>query len=749
MTVTRKAQQEILKYRSGRMGVSAVPGSGKTYTLSRLAASIIGRQALDDDQEVLIVTLVNSAVDNFSARISGMIGSKGFFPNLGYRVRTLHGLAHDIVRGRPALVDLEPDFKIIDEPEAQRICQEAAQAWIKTHPGFFEQYIKADLDDYWQAKIRNEKIPELVEGIALGVIRTAKDAQKSPADLKTCLDALPVPLELAEMGVEIYNDYQRALKYRAAVDFDDLIRLALAALEADDKYLQRLQHTWPYILEDEAQDSSRLQEEILKKLAGENGNWVRVGDPNQAIYETFTTASPKYLKQFIQRQDVQSRDLPQSGRSTPSIIQLANHLIDWTMASHPLHEVRDALTLPHIQPTDPGDPQPNPTDAPERIHILYRTLTPEKEIRLVADSIERWQKDHPDETAAVLSPRNTRGVDMVNELRKRKIEFVEILKSTDSTRRAAGALAHIMIAVADPKDLKKLGKAYFVWRRDARQDPQSSDKVKRTLDHLHTCRNVEEYLWPKPGQDWLEDSAVELDPQICDELVSFREKAQRWHGAALLPVDQAVLTLAQDLFTEPSDLAVAHKLAIALRQAHQTHDSWRLPELSNELAVIAKNERKFIGLSEEERGFNPDDHKGKVVITTIHKAKGLEWDRVYLLSVNAYDFPSGAQTDQYIAEPWFFHNKVNLSAEALEQLRVVLEHGDYDWYEPGAATQRSRQEYISERLRLLYVGITRAKKELIITWNNGRREDVLPSAAFLELEQYWREVRGAGLEQVG
>ncbi|NIP85784.1 MAG: UvrD-helicase domain-containing protein, partial [Planctomycetales bacterium] len=60
---------------------------------------------------------------------------------------------------------------------------------------------------------------------------------------------------------------------------------------------------WPYILEDEAQDSSRLQEEILRKLAGKGGNWVRVGDPNQAIFETFTTADPKYLRDFMAKAD--------------------------------------------------------------------------------------------------------------------------------------------------------------------------------------------------------------------------------------------------------------------------------------------------------------------------------------------------------------------------------------------------------------------------------------------------------------
>src|SRR6185436_10782793 len=103
------------------------------------------------------------------------------------------------------------------------------------------------------------------------------------------------------------------------------------------------------ILEDEAQDSSGLQEQILTRLS--TGNWVRVGDPNQAIFETFTTAKPEYLLQFIAAADFK-QDLPVSGRSQPSIIALANNLIDWVRAGHPLPEARDALTPPYIQPAE-------------------------------------------------------------------------------------------------------------------------------------------------------------------------------------------------------------------------------------------------------------------------------------------------------------------------------------------------------------------------------------------------------------
>ena len=120
------------------MGISAVPGSGKTFTLSLLAARLVERLASEgtlDDREVLVVTFTNSAVANFRARIGAFLRQeKGLLPGAGYRVRTLHGLAHDIVRERPGLVGLSEDFDIIDDRTAVDIKREAALAYLRITP---------------------------------------------------------------------------------------------------------------------------------------------------------------------------------------------------------------------------------------------------------------------------------------------------------------------------------------------------------------------------------------------------------------------------------------------------------------------------------------------------------------------------------------------------------------------------------------------------------------------------------------
>jgi DNA helicase-2/ATP-dependent DNA helicase PcrA len=743
----RPAQAEILEYRRGKMGISAVPGSGKTWTLSLLAAQIVASGELADDQEVLVVTLVNSAVDNFYQRVGSFVEASGLLPNMGYRVRTLHGLAHDIVRQRPALVGLEDRFQIVDEREAGAIRLEAAHAWLRSHPDTLEDYLDPDRDENWRAWVRREKLPELVGEMALSLIRYAKDQRLTPEKLRQRLDDLPVPLPLAEMGWQIFDDYQQGLAYRGSVDFDDLIRLAIQALEADPAYLARLRYQWPYILEDEAQDSSRLQEEILKKLAEPDGNWVRVGDPNQAIYETFTTASPRFLRNFIQQEDVIARILPNSGRSSLSIIDLANHLVQWTMAEHPQEAVRDALQAPPlIEPAPPGDPQPNPPDDPAQIRLIPQRHTPEEEIAAVADSLERWLADRPDRTVAALVPRNERGFELVDALRRKKIPFEDgLLRSSSSTRFSAGALGNLLRYLADPGSARKLATVYNVWRRAEREDEGRKAEVEQIAGLLRKIERVEDFLWPGPEHDWLADlEAAGVDPGVLDSLDDFRRLVRRWQNAALLPIDQMVLTLAQDLLTQPSELALAHKLAVLLRQASQSHPDWRLAELSEELAVIARNERRFLGFGDDEMGFDPDQHPGKVVVSTMHRAKGLEWDRVYLLSVNNYDFPSAGPGDTYISEKWFLRGQLNLEAEGLAQLRAALEVDEYSWYEEGQATLEARLDYTRERLRLLYVGITRARGELVATWNSGRDGKRQPAIPFIELLNYWERRQNGG-----
>ncbi len=729
------------------MGVSAVPGSGKTHTLSYLAAQLVAA-GLDDDQEVLIVTLVNSAVENFRSRIAGFIRQSGLLPGFGYRVRTLHGLAHDIVRLRPGLVGLAEDFVIVDEREANRILEEVVTRWLHDHSHAVDTYLDwGELSDNKAEWVKRDSWPDLALDLARAYIKRAKDWRLTPEILADGLAKAGAndhsSLLLAQMATTVYRDYQLALSYRGGVDFDDLIRLAHEALRADEDFLARLRRQWPYILEDEAQDSSKSQEDILRLLAGPEGNWVRVGDPNQSVYHTFTNASPEYLRHFLYEPGVTSRALPNSGRSQPSIIRLANYLIDWSRHEHPVPELRGTLSLPHIEPTPPGDPQPNPADDPSQMYLISQRYTPEAEVTNVVRSVQRWLQEHPEETVAVLTPRNKKGVDVVNALRQAKIPHMELLNSTAATRSTAGVLGNVLRHLSEPTSARQLATLFRAWQRADWDDPDQRTRMRAIEAWLRKLRQVEDFLWPLGDEaDW-PDASPELvdDPGTVELLGGFSDLVRRWQGAAALPVDQLLLTLAQDLFTEATDLALAHKLAVELRHRQDLNLDWRLPELTEELAVIARNQRRFLGFEDADTGFDPQP--GVVTVATMHRAKGLEWDRVYLMAVNNYNFPSAQSHDSYISEKWFVRDQLNLEAEALAQLKALYEKNPAAYVE-GTATLQARADYAAERLRLLYVGITRARKELVITWNSGRSQPNRPpnqqATPFIALSTWWEEV---------
>ncbi len=715
----RPEQESIITYQGGRMGVAAVPGSGKTFTLSKLAATLVARGGLHDDQEVLIVTLVNSAVDNFSEQINRFIKEEGLIPGMGYRVRTLHGLAHDIVRERPGLVGLPERFDILDERESTNILTSITTGWINEHPDFQSSFTNPDYD---LRRLRKEW-EELANDLANALIRQAKDLQLSPSEFRSRLQSAGTQAPLLEFGCDIYARYQQLANLRAAVDFDDLMHLALKALESDPDFLERIRHRWPYILEDEAQDSSRLQESILRLLSGDHNNWVRMGDSNQAIYETFTTASPEFLRSFLRERGVSAKSLSVSGRSTRSIIWLANRLADWSRSDHPVETLRSSLTLPLIYPTGLDDPKPNPKDNPDGIRIMAFKYLPDDEIQAVSRSVAKWLPDNPDKTVAILVPRKARGYKVVEALKLLGVPYLELLNSTVSTRQTADVLAAILRSLNEPSSGGKLADAY---RRITQLDEVNKEKddiFKEVTTLLRRIHRMEDYFNPIPGRDWMqENDSEELRPEVQNELAAFKERMTRWQQACLLPIDQLMITIGQDLFTSPADLALVHKLALMLEQLTRNHPGMNLPEFAEQLYTIATNQRKYLGFTDEDTGFDPEKHKGKVIIATVHKAKGLEWDRVYLISVSTYDYPSAVAGDTFIGEKWFLRSRLNLQAEALAQLNAMAK-GDAVglWMEEGFATEEARLSYASERLRLLYVGITRAKEDLIITWNSGQR----------------------------
>lgn len=362
----RPAQAEILAYENGRLAVSAVPGSGKTFTLSLLAAQLIGNGRIDaaSGQQILIVTFLNASVDTFKARIHKRLEEMELPPE-GYDVRTLHSLALEIVRIATSSLGEDNDGPaVLSETQSRHFLATAVDAWIEAHPDRWNAFLS---DNSPQMKARWRSITETT---AQAFIRSAKNERYTPDQLAAKLAASNEEFPLLRMMAEIYGRYQTILTRQAAFDFDDLIWQAADLLIHRPDLTHELRQRWPYVLEDEAQDSVPLQELLLNELTGPQGNWVRVGDPNQAITSTFTAAHPRFFNAFNDRDDVVSLPLPNSGRSAPLIMDAANTLLNWVIDSHPVLEVRQStFRRQNILPTPEGDAQPNPPNSEAAIRI--------------------------------------------------------------------------------------------------------------------------------------------------------------------------------------------------------------------------------------------------------------------------------------------------------------------------------------------------------------------------------------------
>jgi len=762
----RPAQERILAYTGGPMGISAVPGSGKTFTLSLLAARLVERLAADgrlDEREVLVVTFTNSAVANFRARIGQFLRQeRGLLPGAGYRVRTLHGLAHDIVRERPGLVGLSEDFEIIDDRTANDIKRDAVIGYLRTHPDAFAPFIKAEL-------LQN---PRRIEGalqedaidLANVVIRVAKEFGVTAGELRSRLERQSGTFPLLDFALHVFSSYARSLQVRGAVDFDDLIMLALQALHADEGYLARLQQRWPYILEDEAQDSSLAQEKMLRLLTDAHRNWVRVGDPNQAINTTFTSADTQFLQKFLRDYPKQARTLPNSGRSALPIIEVANALIAWSRTSHPTLSAELALAPPRIEPTPPGDPQPNPPAGKPAVYFYEKAVTPDNELDVIVTSLKRWLAENADKTVAILAPDNGRGNVIVGALKQAGLAIdSDLLRTTAGVRAAAKILATVTGYIADPQSAALLRRLWEdVWypqwaarRQTAPDDEDSPTTVMAKLPEpvsvfgraLGNLREPESFVFPDQ-RDFLDNlSWLDGMERFRGLLQEFRADLQRWSRAVVLPVDELLLTLGNDIFTEPADLALTHRLAVLLAKLATENPAWRLPDLAGELENIAQNKRRLLGFTEESTGYSAKP--GVITVATMHAAKGLEWDRVYLTAVNTFSFPSGLPNEQYRSERWYVRDNLNLAAEAEAQLRQ-LHMGTLDDYAPRRASQQARLDLAAERLRLFYVGITRARRELIVTYNTGRQAEknpLPPALPFTVLAEYTRSLPTREMER--
>ncbi len=742
----RLGQRTLADWRGGLLAVSAVPGAGKSHSMAVAAAITIANQNLHQRHQLVIVTLTRSAAANIKDKIKNCLKELGL-PPIGYSVNTIHSLALSIASKHPELSKLDLTDRTLVMPSVNhKLIEDTVQSWLSRYPNSYRQLLLGEsFDGEETERLRRQSAlrTEILPSLAFTAVREAKSSGLSPADLWEIAKLYPDRYDILSIGAGLYEAYQELLISKGYSDYDEMIVGALRVMQ--DPAARRLWQQQVYaVFEDEAQDSSPLQERLLRQLAGIPNapelppNLIRVGDPNQAINSTFTPADPKYFREFCQEcseivnPDKTSRleKMEQAGRSTQIIMDAANFVLDWGNellqppaaaegASKLESHTESVFWLQTIRPVSPGDAQPNPLAQDNGVE-LHTPIDVYESIRSIEQKLATLFKANPVANAAILVRENRQAKFIFDRLSdwKRLHPEIKIYEAGEGDRTSKIpseilALMQFMTRPHSPEYLKSVLKILLNRKLIDAQD----------LDALAVF--PERFLYPSILETPQTETVLRAR-NLCCELLRARLN---------LPPDRLISYLSDRLNYQANELATADKLAD--RISMQTYGRSSIYSTIEVLQEIITTE-----------GFeNIDDGSesrytasGQVTIITMHKAKGLDWDYVFIPFLNDR-IPGQLWTPQGAK----FLGDFSLAEVARAKIRAHLHQQSLPT--PKDAWNLANYLKQGEDLRLLYVAITRAKKLLWLAsekeapflwnrfnWQQGDRlQDSKPSPLFTAL----------------
>ncbi|MBC7261544.1 MAG: UvrD-helicase domain-containing protein [Chloroflexi bacterium] len=285
------AQREAVEALHGPVLILAGPGSGKTRVLTYRIAYLV-RQCGIDPYNLMAVTFTNKAAKEMRSRLERLIGQQQLER---LTIGTFHAICARILRREAQAIDLPPNFIIYDQDDQLGLIRQALR--------------ELDLDEkmYRPAAIQ-------------AAISKAKRSMLTPEEYN--------PLTYwHEVVGRVYSRYQQLLRASSALDFDDLLMFAVRLFTAHPAILQKYQHRYTYVLVDEFQDTDSAQYELLKLLTAARKNLFVVGDEDQSIYGWRGADFRNILRFRKDYPEARVVLLEQNYRSTKNILEAARHVI--------------------------------------------------------------------------------------------------------------------------------------------------------------------------------------------------------------------------------------------------------------------------------------------------------------------------------------------------------------------------------------------------------------------------------------
>ena len=601
----------------GPVLILAGAGSGKTSVLTRRIAYLIENTGVNP-WNIMAITFTNKAAGEMRQRVDDIVG----YGSESIWVATFHSTCVRILRRHIDRLGYDTSFTIYDTDDQKSVMKEVCK--------------KLDIDT-----------KQLKEKTILGAISSAKDNLISPLDY-----------EMSAMGdfnkrkiAIAYKEYQMLLKKNNALDFDDIIVKTVELFKACPEVLENYQNRFLYIMVDEYQDTNTAQFELIRLLAQRNRNLCVVGDDDQSIYK-FRGANIRNILDFEKvYPDAEVIKLEQNYRSTQNILDDANNVIHNNIGrkDKALWTDRGSGNRIHFRPFD------NAYDEAEYIASDIKS--------------KKYQGTSDYGQCAVLYRTNAQSRLLEESFISEGIPYDVVGGVNFYARKEIKDLLAYLKTIDNGKDDLAVKRIINVPRRGI--GAASVNKVQDFADHMgisffEAMQRIDEITSIGKAGEKLRNFALMI--------MMFRTKLQ--HGTLEDLITDVIETTQYTKELEESDdddaedrLQNIDELISKVVSFEQERE-----ELGEEASLSAFLEE--VALVADIDGVDKDDNK--VLLMTLHSAKGLEFSQVYLAGMEDGVFPS----------------------------YMTITSDD--------------PTEIEEERRLAYVGITRAKDDLTITYAKQR-----------------------------
>lgn len=643
-------QRQAVTTTDGPVLVIAGPGSGKTRVLTFRIAHLLDKGVAPS--EILALTFTNKAAREMKERIAHVAGPKASQVWAG----TFHSLFSRILRVEAELLGFPKDFTIYDTEDSKSLVAAIIKEW------------NLDKEAYPANAIRNR-----ISSAKSSLLTPRAYAQDQEALNKDSANRIP-------HFYKIYNEYyQRCLK-AGALDFDDLLLQFYRLLQEQPEVTEKYRKRFRYVLVDEFQDTNYLQYAILKKLTlypGSPRNICAVGDDAQSIY-AFRGATIDNILHFEQDfQGLQTFKLEQNYRSSKHIVEAANKVIGYNR-----RQIKKTIW------TD--------QDGGHRIRMI-RAINDTEEGRRVVDQImELKNRDHlPNHEIAILYRTNAQSRIFEEHLRRHNIPYKIFGGQSFYQRKEVKDLVAYLRFVVNPRDEESLKRVINFPKRGI------GDSTMDALAQVAAQRQIT--LWEAVVQEGGQTRSGKSIARFVEMINGFREKVETVQAYDLALLIAKTSGLYDEYAADTSVEGISRKenlqaLLDGIKEFTESDEELYTGEASDKsLSSYLQN----IALLTD-----ADENKGEtdfVSLMSVHAAKGLEFQAVFLVGLEEQLFPSFMSLNN--------------------------------------------PDDIDEERRLFYVAITRAKTFLWLTYAMSRYR--YGQMRHYEQSRFLEEIEGDNLEETG